>query len=211
MELFKGENRVVVFGCGGHARSIRNVLYEIEKNTDILFVDGNAENKEVILGCGAVSAYSLKNEDSYIIGIGDNKKRENLYRHFHHEKTGTCISVVSPSARVGMEADIGEGSFIAFGVYIGPQARIGVNTIINTGSIVEHETIVGDHTHIAPHATVCGRARIGSHVFCGAGCVVIDKINICDHVVIGAGAVVTEDITYPGTYVGIPAKVRPDQ
>ena len=185
MELFKGENRVVVFGCGGHARSIRNVLYEIEKNTDILFVDGNAENKEVILGCGAVSAYSLKNEDSYIIGIGDNKKRENLYRHFHHEKTGTCISVVSPSARVGMEADIGEGSFIAFGVYIGPQARIG--------------------------ATVCGRVRIGSHVFCGAGCVVIDKINICDHVVIGAGAVVTEDITYPGTYVGIPAKVRPDQ
>ena len=49
------------------------------------------------------------------------------------------------------------------------------------------------------------------YVFCGAGCVVIDKINICDHVVIGAGAVVTEDITYPGTYVGIPAKVRPDQ
>lgn len=211
MELFKGENRIVVFGCGGHARSVLNVLYEIDQDTDILFVDGNAKNKEVILGCRVVPAYPLKNEDPYIIAIGDNKKRENLYRHFHHEKTGTCISVVSPSARVGMEADIGEGSFIAFGVYIGPQARIGVNTIINTGSIVEHETIVGDHTHIAPHATVCGRVKIGSNVFCGAGCVVIDKINICDNVVIGAGAVVTEDIIYPGTYVGIPAKVRLNQ
>lgn len=211
MEFFKGNNRVIVFGCGGHARSIANVLYEMNQNMDILFVDGNAEAGEVIFGYRVVSAYQLKSDDRYIIAIGDNEKRKRTYSYFQVGKIGKCISIISPSARIGINADVGKGSFIAPDAYVGPQARIGDNTIINTGSIVEHETVVGDHTHIAPHATICGRVKIGNNVFCGAGCVIIDKINICDNVIIGAGAVVTGDIIYPGTYVGIPAKIKLDK
>lgn len=50
------DSRIVVFGCGGHARSIINVIRENNKETEILLVDDDAREKEYILGCKG-SAY----------------------------------------------------------------------------------------------------------------------------------------------------------
>lgn len=200
------KNKIVIFGCGGHARSLVNVLHEINKNIEIVLVDENAKSDETILGYCLEAVYDLKKEDSYIVAIGDNAKRMRLYNYLGNNHIGQCISIVSVSAQIGMEVKLGKGCFVASNVYIGPQVTIGDNTIINTGSIIEHESVIGNNTHIAPHVTICGRTKIGDNVFCGAGSTVIDKITICDHVIIGAGAVVNRDIQESGTYVGIPAK-----
>lgn len=197
---------IIIYGCGGHARSIINVLYETESGEKILLVDDNAAPDEEILGCQTVRNYALKADDHYIIALGDNRKRSLLYDSLTVTQPGHCTSVISAAARIGVLAVIGNGTFVAPNAYIGPQAIIGNDTIINTGSIVEHEVQIGNHSHIAPHTTICGRAQIGNHVFCGAGSVIIDGIHVCDDVVIGAGAVVKEDIIYPGTYVGVPAR-----
>lgn len=202
---YEGE-KIVVYGCGGHARSIINIIREVSERIEIILVDEYAERNEVILGCRAEREYELNEKDAYIIAVGDNQKRANLYQALHDKDMGHCISIFSKNSSVGMDAKIGQGSFIASGAYIGPQAVIGNNTIINTGSIIEHEVRIGDNSHIAPHATVCGRTKIGNHVFCGAGSTVIDSVSICDHVIIGAGAVVVKDIKESGTYLGVPAK-----
>lgn len=197
---------IVVYGCGGHARSIVNTIHELCDSVEILLVDQNAKQGEMILGCKTVSEYELSETDCYIIAIGDNKTRSELYQKLNCDKKGRCISVISKHSCIGMDAVIGKGVFVGANAYIGPQAEIGNNTIINTGSIIEHEVKIGSHTHIAPHTTICGQAKVGNHVFCGAGTVVIDKISICDNAVIGAGAVVKENIADAGLYVGVPAK-----
>lgn len=201
-----GGYRVILYGCGGHARSMINVFREISTEIDLILVDSRALDGESILGCQVERDYRIDENDGYIIAIGDNQKRRQIYEQMQSYHIGHCISLISMSANLGIASKIGEGTFIAPEVYIGPQTVIGNNTIINTGSIIEHETVVGDHTHIAPRVTVCGRSRIGNYVFCGAGSTVIDKITICDNVIVGAGAVVKEDILEAGTYVGIPAK-----
>lgn len=203
---FSQINRIVLFGCGGHARSVINVLRERNEKIEILLVDKNAHSKESIMGCSVVCEYELREDDGYFIAIGENEERDRLYQHMLDKGMGYCMSVVSKYACIGVEAKIGRGTFVAANTYIGPLAEVGNNTIINTGSIVEHETVVGNNTHIAPNVTVCGRVRIGNNVFCGAGSTIIDKISICDNVIIGAGAVVKEDIVEAGTYVGIPAR-----
>lgn len=204
--VYRGKDKIVIYGCGGHARSIINTIYETDRADDILLVDDNVRNGEMILKCQTVNKYNLSDNDAFIVAIGDNKNRKELFEKLNKENKGYCISIVSMLSSIGTEGEIGNGSFIAPYAYIGPQAKVGNNSIINTGSIVEHETIIGNHTHIAPHATICGRSKIGDNVFCGAGCTVIDRITICSNVVIGAGAVVIADIVEAGTYVGIPAK-----
>lgn len=199
--------KIIVFGCGGHARSVIDTLLESVQDTEIYLVDDNAHNNESIMGCRVKQSYSLKEEDSFIIAVGDNKRRKKLYDLLMSIHTGNCISIISRRSHIGMEAEIGVGSFIAPGAHVGPQAKIGDNCIINTGSIIEHETIIGNNVHVAPHTTICGRVTVGANVFCGAGSTIIDAVHITDNVVIGAGAVVVNNIDIPGTYVGVPAKI----
>lgn len=195
-----------IFGCGGHARSVVNVIREIHGLEDVVLVEENIVEKEIILGCKTECRHNLKENDAFIAAIGDNKNRKKIYEKLKEKHKGCCISIISIHANIGMDAEVGYGTFIAQDVHIGPQVQIGDNTIINTGSVIEHEVIIGSHSHIAPHATVCGRSKIGNNVFCGAGSTVIDKINICDDVVIGAGAVVIHDISESGIYAGVPAR-----
>lgn len=201
-----GKDKLIIFGCGGHARSIVNALHQFASNIKIVLVDENAGVDESILDCKVVQEYELGENDGYIIAIGDNERRKELFDCLLRQNRGRCVSVIATDSHVGLDAHIGAGTFIAPYAYIGPQVRIGNNVIINSGSVIEHEVIVGNHTHIAPHTTICGRTKIGNNVFCGAGSAVIDKLTICDNVIIGAGAVVKEDIVIPGTYVGVPAR-----
>ncbi len=197
---------IVLFGCGGHARSIVGTLLKNDKKAEILLVDCNAKMNEEIMGFKVEPIYNLEESDTCIVAIGDNDTRKKVYNRLYSKNYNKFISVISNTAYIGSSSYIGTGTFVAPCAYIGSCAYICNNTIINSGSIVEHETRIGNHTHIAPHATVCGRAEIGDNVFCGAGSTVIDKISICDNVVIGAGAVVIENITEPGIYIGVPAR-----
>lgn len=198
--------KMIIFGCGGHARSIANTIISNGDTTEILFADNNAKPDEKIMGFPVVYDYNLRGDWKYIIAVGNNAARKEIFDGLQNRQKGKCISVVSHLAHIGQEAEIGIGTFFAPYAYVGPQAEIGDNVIINTGSIVEHEVVIGNHTHIAPHATACGRSKIGNNVFCGAGSTVIDNISVCDNVIIGAGAVVVKDILEPGVYVGVPAR-----
>ncbi|NDO50851.1 acetyltransferase [Lachnospiraceae bacterium MD335] len=202
----ESECRILIFGCGGHARSVVNVINEVCGLKNVMLVDENAKKEEIILGCRTECKYDLREKDAFIVAIGDNGKRKRVYQELRKKNKGYCITVISSHANIGMEVEVGRGTFIAQNVYVGPQAEVGENTIINTGSVIEHETVIGNHTHIAPNTTVCGRVRIGNNVFCGAASTVIDNVRICDNVVIGAGAVVTDDIVESGIYIGVPAK-----
>lgn len=200
------ENEIVIFGCGGHARSIVNVIRKTYEKKTIVLVDENVEMGEIILGCNTERRHDLCEKEAFIVAVGDNEKRKKIYFELKEKQKGHCVSIVASSSSIGANVEIGQGTFVAENTYLGPLVKVGNNTIINTGSIIEHETVIGDHSHVAPNATVCGRTKLGNNVFCGAGSTIIDNISICDDVVIGAGAVVIGNIVESGMYVGIPAK-----
>lgn len=203
--------KINILGCGGHARSVADVIYRIDGNTKIVFYDTNAKEGESIFNeWGGYRVYTLEkisndmNESPLFIAIGDNNKRKE-YVHKYKQKN-TSINVISPEAKMSFFSNIGIGNFIANMAYIGPDVHIGNYNIINTSSVIEHEVQIGDYSHISVNSTICGKCRIGSNVFLGAGAVVIDKISICDNVIIGANSVVVDNIYDSGVYVGNPAK-----
>lgn len=196
--------RIVIYGCGGHARSVLSTLEENEVKNKIIFVDDNAKPRELIGGHKVLSKYELCSNDYYHVAIGDNVKREKVFNELLEKGIGKPLSIISRHAVIRENSRIGKGVFISALAYIGPEASVGNNTIINTASVIEHETWIGSNCHIAPKSLVCGRSKIGSNTFIGAGATVIDKINICENVVVGAGAVVIRDIGDEGIYVGVP-------
>lgn len=193
---------VLIYGCGGHARSVIDVLLNEKPGLTICIVDDHARDNEFIAGLPVLQ------EDKpglrFFVAIGDNYERAKVLA----TKPGQApMSIVSSKSHIGNGAIISHGVFIGNFVHIGPEAVIGMNSIVNTGAIVEHEVEIGSYCHVGPNATISGRCKIGDFVFVGVGASIIDKVSVCSDVLIGAGSVVVRDIIAPGSYVGCPARL----
>lgn len=194
--------KIIMFGCGGHSRSVVDVLLSAYHVVELVFVDDTAEVNEQRYGFPVLNN-APTGDWSYFIAVGDNEQRKNKYIELAGKE---LVTVSSRQAYVSKRASIGSGCFIGNFVHVGPEATIGANSIINTAAIVEHEVEIGKHCHIGPNAAVSGRCKIGDLVFVGVGAIIKDYISICSGVIIGAGAVVVKDIIEPGVYAGCPAK-----
>ena len=201
--------KVVIIGAGGHAKVIADI---IEKSGDEIvgFLDDNKE-----IGTTIINEYKVigdlnnrftmavtKENLEFIIAIGDNKKREEI----SHSPNLKFYTAIHPSAQMGLDVEIQEGTVIMANACINSSAKIGKHCIINTGAIIEHDNIIEDYVHISPNATLGGTVKIGESTHVGIGSIVKNNITICKNCKIGAGAVVVKDIEKEGTYVGVPAK-----
>lgn len=203
------EQKLIIIGCGGHARSVADTVLMNDSGVEITFYDVNARENEKIFADG-YNVYPLNEKTKFInenifIAIGDNSERK-IYVERYLKGTNTqAISIISSNSYVSKFADIETGCFIGEKAHIGPEASVGSYSIINTNAVIEHEVKIGSFCHISVNSTVCGRCSIGDKVFIGAGAVVKDYISICNDVIVGAGAVVCKNIDEPGIYVGCPA------
>lgn len=201
--------KVVIIGAGGHAKVIADV---IEKSGDEIvgFLDDNKEIGTTIINDYKVIgdlnnrfAMAVTKENlEFIIAIGDNKKREEL----SHSPNLKFYTAIHPSAQMGLDVEIQEGTVIMANACINSSAKIGKHCIINTGAIIEHDNIIEDFVHISPNVALGGTVKIGKNTHIGIGSTIKNNITICKNCKIGAGAVVVKDIEEAGTYVGVPAK-----
>lgn len=202
----KAMKKIIIIGCGGHARSAADVVIDNDPEAEIIFYDNNARKNEKIFGRYFILPLKKINlcGQNFFIAIGDNSERKKLFGKLC-KMNGINIAIISRRSYVSSSAVIEPGAFIGESSHVGPCVRIGTNTIINTGAIIEHEAEIGSFSHVSVNAAICGRCKIGSNVFVGASAVIKDKISVCDGVTIGAGAVVVKNIKEPGIYVGVPA------
>jgi len=194
--------KVIVFGCGGHSRSIADVFLSYHPEVSLVFVDPAARPNEKIYNFAVLKEICVE-DNPYFFAIGDNDLRK---KKFEEIGSHGLISIISLKAYLGCNTDLGKGLFVGNFCHIGPQAKIGDNTILNNGCVIEHEVVIGSHCHIGPNAVISGRCTIGDQVFIGVGATVKDSVQICSNVVVGAGATIVKDITQPGIYVGCPGK-----
>ena len=195
---------LIIIGGGGHAKVIADIAtangYKI-----LGFLDDNPNISKLLchshLG-GINDAVKFADKAKFVIAIGNNNVRKTISEKFNLK----FATLVHPTAAIGSEVEIGEGSVVMANAVINACAKIGSHCIINTCAVIEHDGIIDDFTHISPNATLCGTVKIGNNCHIGAGATVINNKSICQDCIIGAGAVVTENIETPGTYIGIPMR-----
>lgn len=120
----------------------------------------------------------------------------------------SAATLVSPTAVLGRDAVLGQGTIVMHRAVVNVAARVGNNCIVNTAAVVEHDVVVEDHCHISTGAIVNGAARIGRGSMIGSGAIVLQGVSIAPDVMVGAGAVVAGNIDTPGIWTGVPARRR---
>lgn len=199
---------LLIFGFGGHARSVADVALSMGV-TCLRFIDPAARTGESFLGHPVQATWDGPVPEGWQVfcAAGDNRRRRACLEQIL--SVGWSVAtLVAPSASLGLGCVIEEGCFIGQQAHVGPMAHIGQGCIINSGAIVEHESVVGAWSHVAVNATVAGRSRLGLNTFVGAGATVIDSVTLADDIQLGAGAVAVCDIEQPGVYLGVPARLH---
>ena len=197
-------NRLIIIGAGGHGKVIADIAAKIGY-TDICFADDHAEGLCVgfpVLGATASLESWNDGATDFVIGIGNNAVRKKIAQQYDVN----WVTLIHPSAQIGLQASIGKGTVVMAGAVINACATVGEHCIINTGAIVEHDNVIEDYVHLSPRVALAGTVRVGALTHVGIGAAVRNNIDICGSSVIGAGAVVVRNIQEPGTYVGVPAR-----
>lgn len=205
------DNRdIVVIGYSGHAYVVIDALNELKMPVKF-YTEINKAQKNPFdlkyLGNEQSSEFEGWNTNfSYVLGIGNNKIRENMGNSIL-ERNIDLLTIFHPLSNISKKTEIGKGVFISKGALVNPLVSIHDFVVLNTGCIVEHECTIQQAAHIAPGAVLAGNVYVGKRSFVGANAVVKQGVRIGDDVVIGAGSVILKDIPDGSIFVGNPAHV----
>lgn len=203
-------NKLIIIGAGGHGKVCADIAIRMNLWADVVFLDDDESIKSSmglrVVGktCDAIHYLETSN---IVIGIGNNIVREKIQTYL--EKKGASIpTLIHPTAVLGTNVEIGEGTVVMAGSVINCCTKIGKGCVINTGSTIDHDTVIGDYVHISPGVHIAGSVGVGSKSWLGIGSTVVNNVEITSDTTIGAGGVVVNNISIPGTYVGVPAKMK---
>jgi sugar O-acyltransferase (sialic acid O-acetyltransferase NeuD family) len=205
-------SKVIVIGAGGHALVVIDALIHPDGRQSDLTVTGIFDDDPSLKGesvggvpvLGSISDARAFPHDAVIIAIGNNLRRQEVFRTFR--KAGSdLVNAVHPSAVIAGDVQTGKGVAILAGAVVNPASVIGDNVILNTGCSIDHHNKIGDHSHVAPGARLGGSCSIGEGVLVGIGATVLPGTSIGEGAVVGAGAVVIRDVDPGTTVVGNPA------
>lgn len=142
------------------------------------------------------------------IGVGDNWARSQFLARIERIcPTLPFVTAVHPSAQIGRDVRIGDGTVIMAGAVVNSGSEIGRFSIVNTKASLDHDGRMGAFTSLAPGVTVGGNVAIGDFSAISLGASVIHRVRIGSHSVIGAGAVVIRDVPERVVAFGVPAIV----
>ena len=189
---------VIIIGASGHGKVIADIIEKCRDNV-FTYLDDDTSKPGVT---GKISECVNYPDKKFIIAIGNNAVRRKLAEMYDLD----YYTAIHPTAIIGRDVSIGEGTAVMAGTVINPSTKIGKHCIINSGSVVDHDNRLDDFVHLSPNATLCGTVTVGANTHIGAGVTVRNNTNITTDCVVGIGAAVVADITEAGTYVGVPAK-----
>lgn len=190
--------KVYLFGAGGHAKVIIDILQLNDITVEELYDD----NKTIKDFMGIPVSQEIKSP--LIISIGNNSIRKKIATDLNEVIYDKAIST---NAVISGNVSIGDGTVIVQGSIIQSCSQIGKHVIINTAATVDHDCNIQDFVHIAPGVNLCGGVEVGEGTLIGAGSTVIPGIKIGQWCIIGAGSVITNDIPDNVVAAGVPCKV----
>jgi sugar O-acyltransferase (sialic acid O-acetyltransferase NeuD family) len=193
---------IYLYGAGGHAKVIADIIECCDKNVAGIFDDDPEKTIWNFTNLKFPGSFNFLS-DELILSIGNNLIRKKIAEMIN----ANYYTAIHPSAIISSYSAIKEGSVVMAGALINADSHIGKHCIINSHASIDHDCLLEDYVHVSPNATLCGGIFVGECTSIGAGAVIIPYKHIGCNVTIGAGAVVISDIADNSIVVGNPARI----
>lgn len=209
--------RLVLFGAGGHAREVAQIVRDINASAPRWQLMGtlvDAAHHPGSEGTGSPlpivgdAGWLAGNPDAeVVVAIGDPAARRRIVHDLRARYAALRFAtLVHPRAWIAAGSDPGEGSVVFAGALVNVDVRIGAHVSINLGCTISHDCRFGDFASLGPGVRLPGRVQVGEAADLGAGCSARPGVRVGAGVVLGAGAVAIGDLPDGCVAVGVPAR-----
>lgn len=202
---------VALYGTGGHASVVLNTLLASARVLEAVFDDG--PDARLFAGLPVKPGVLRRERGIFappscpmIVCIGQNESRALIAQTIG----ATFTTAVHPSAQLGSDMHVGEGTVIFHRAVVMGHGRIGAHVIINTAAVIGPDAVIDDFAHISPGACLGDAVHVGAGSHVGAAAVVAPGVRIGHWCTVGAGAIVESDVADGTTIVGNPGRERCD-
>ncbi len=194
---------ILIYGAGGHAKSVMEMVLQINTHTIAGIVDDDKRlaGKQVlgipVLGTHALLPALMERgvtlAANCVGGILDINVRVRVFELL--EKAGYGFpTLVHKRATVEPSARVGDGVQVFANAYVGAETVLHPRCMVNTNAVVSHDCEIGSYTHIAPGALLAGHIHVGERTLIGMGVTTTIGVKIGAGVRIGNGAIVLADV-----------------
>lgn len=211
---------IVIVGSGGFGREVADVIRAINAASatptwnllgylDDTPSDVNRERaRRQGLGIlGPVDPKTLSGTPYFVVGINNGVVRRNLADKLE-EAGWKPATLVHPSAGVGSDCRIGEGSILCAGVQITTNVDLGRHIHLNLNCTIGHDSRLEDFVSVNPLAAISGEITLGECVTVGSSSFILQGLTLAPGTIVGASACVVKSTDGAVTLVGVPAKGR---
>ncbi|MFH2039183.1 MAG: NeuD/PglB/VioB family sugar acetyltransferase [Chloroflexota bacterium] len=196
------ERSILIYGGGGHAKSVMEMLKSIKDYEIVGIIDDNIPAKTYILDIPVLGPGSVLLElrkmgvlmsANGVGGILDINIRKRIFEVL--ERNDFALpKLIHPRSTLESSASVKDGVQIFANAYIGSDAVLESCCMINTNAVVSHDCLIGAYSHIAPGALLAGHVQVGEASLVGMGVTIAIGIKIGNNVRVGNGAIIYADV-----------------
>jgi sugar O-acyltransferase (sialic acid O-acetyltransferase NeuD family) len=150
--------------------------------------------------------YEPAPDDVFVCAIGDPRLKQQFCERMS-ARGARFATLIHPTALVGHDVRIGEGSILGPMTQLSCNIRLGRHVSFGTHSNTAHDTRIGDFCQISGSCEINGHAQLQDGVFLGSHATILPRATVGAWAYVGAGSVVLRRVA-PGTKVfGNPAVI----
>lgn len=205
---------IVIFGSGGFAREIAQLIEDINGNSlewNVLgYLDDNFVNHGKFINdlkvLGGSEWLSGKHNINLVVGIGSPLTKKKIIDKLTSKSQLIFPNLIHPNVKMSKFNNIGMGNIICEGNILTTNIEIEDFVTLNLNCTVGHDTKISSFSTILPNASISGEVIFEECVDFGTNATIIQGIKVGKGTIVGAGAVVVKDLPANCTAVGMPAK-----
>jgi sugar O-acyltransferase (sialic acid O-acetyltransferase NeuD family) len=200
--VIEPEKSILIYGGGGHAKSVMDMVKSIGVYDIVGIIDDNIPAKTSIMGISVLGTrkilaelvkYGVQMAANGVGGILDIGIRIKLFELLENEGF-SLPKLIHPRAMVETSAIINDGVQVFANAYVGTETILHPRCMVNTNAVVSHDCSIGAYSHIAPGALLAGHVQVGEGSLVGMGVTTAIGIRIGNNVRIGNGAIIYADV-----------------